>query len=267
MDAELIMLGTGSAFATRSYNACFALRTPGLLLLVDGGGGNGIFAALQRAGIDTADIHHIFVSHAHTDHVLGVVWVLRSIVSLAGEGRYEGCVNVYANAATADALTEICRLTFLPAHFERLMCLMRLHRVADGDTLCAGDTELRFFDAGSENVAQTGFAVRLPSGRVFATLGDEALRADNAAPVAGADYLLCGAFCRYADRDVFRPYEKHHLTVRDVARAAEDAGIRTLMLFHSEDRTERKAELYSAEARTCFGGEVVVPADGDRLSL
>ena len=51
MNTELIMIGTGSAFPKHSYNSCFAIRSESFLLLVDAGGGNGIFAALQKSGI------------------------------------------------------------------------------------------------------------------------------------------------------------------------------------------------------------------------
>lgn len=51
MNTELIMIGTGSAFPKHSYNSCFAIRSESFLLLVDAGGGNGIFAALQKLSL------------------------------------------------------------------------------------------------------------------------------------------------------------------------------------------------------------------------
>ena len=74
---KITMLGTGNATVTQCYNTCFALQTDTTLLLVDGGGGNGVLAQLKRAGIAIADIHHLFVTHAHTDHILGVIWLIR----------------------------------------------------------------------------------------------------------------------------------------------------------------------------------------------
>ena len=53
MTNEIIILGTGNAMVTRCYNTCFILRSSsGKMLMVDAGGGNGILAQLERAGVD-----------------------------------------------------------------------------------------------------------------------------------------------------------------------------------------------------------------------
>ena len=70
---QIIMLGTGYATATHCYNTCFILKTPDTMLLVDAGGGNGILNQLEEAKINLSDIHSLFITHAHTDHILGVV--------------------------------------------------------------------------------------------------------------------------------------------------------------------------------------------------
>lgn len=89
-DTQIIMLGTGNAGVTRCYNTCFAIRTAENVLLVDAGGGNGILVQLEKAGIAIERIHDMFVTHAHTDHILG-----------AGMGNPDG--------STTDAKWEICR--------------------------------------------------------------------------------------------------------------------------------------------------------------
>ena len=91
---KITMLGTGNATVTQCYNTCFALQTGTTLLLVDGGGGNGVLAQLKKAGIAIADIHHLFVTHSHTDHILGVIWLIRMVAQCKG---YEGQLHVYGN--------------------------------------------------------------------------------------------------------------------------------------------------------------------------
>lgn len=71
MITELTMLGTGNATVTKCYNTCFTIKIGKNILLVDAGGGNGILRQLEKAGIAISEIHDMFVTHAHTDHILG----------------------------------------------------------------------------------------------------------------------------------------------------------------------------------------------------
>ncbi len=90
------MLGTGNAHCTRCYNTCFTLQdADGGILLVDAGGGNGILVQMERAGLRIEDVHDIFVTHAHTDHLLGVVWIVRMALE-------HGCrLNVWSHVRLA----------------------------------------------------------------------------------------------------------------------------------------------------------------------
>ena len=74
MDRELLyVFGTGNATVTNLYNTCFALRDSDEYFMVDAGGGNQILKILDNMQVPIERIHHLFVTHAHTDHVLGVV--------------------------------------------------------------------------------------------------------------------------------------------------------------------------------------------------
>lgn len=78
---RLIMLGTGNALVTKCYNTCFAIQDDDEYFLVDAGGGNGIMKQLDEAGIPMERIHHIFLTHEHTDHLLGMIWMIRMIAT------------------------------------------------------------------------------------------------------------------------------------------------------------------------------------------
>lgn len=94
---RLTMLGTGEAEAIKCYNTCFILEEKGEYLLVDGGGGNQLFNQLIKAGVDWKDIKNIFVTHKHTDHLFGIIWLLRVICESLSRQVYEGDVNVYVH--------------------------------------------------------------------------------------------------------------------------------------------------------------------------
>ena len=78
-DETLILLGTGNATVTKCFNTCFAIKTGEEHFLVDTGGGNGIMTQLEKAGIPMESIHEIFMSHEHTDHLLGLIWLIRHV--------------------------------------------------------------------------------------------------------------------------------------------------------------------------------------------
>ena len=91
---RLIMLGTGNALVTRCYNTCFAIQDDDEYFLVDAGGGNGIIRQLQDADISMAQIHHIFLTHEHTDHLLGMIWMIRMIATKMRREQYEGNLRI-----------------------------------------------------------------------------------------------------------------------------------------------------------------------------
>ena len=132
--------------------------------------------------------------------------------------------------------------------------------------LCGDD--VTFFDIHSTKLLQFGFTTRLHNGKKLTCLGDEPFNPACRGIVEGTDWLLCEAFCLLEQADIFKPYEKHHSTVADAARLANELGVPHLVLWHTEDKSyaQRKA-LYSAEARKHYGGDLHVPDDLDVIEL
>ena len=104
---ELLMLGTGHAMVTRCYNTCFLLSGNGERLLVDAGGGNGILVQLEKAGVSVDEIHTIYVTHKHVDHVMGVIWMIRTICQNINRGTYRGTLTVCAHQELLDIIRSI----------------------------------------------------------------------------------------------------------------------------------------------------------------
>ena len=90
MKEELIVLGTGHAVVTKCYNTCFAIKNDEGYFMVDTGGGSGILVQLEKAGISLLDIHHLFLTHGHTDHLTGLIWLVRLIAAMMNGGKYQG---------------------------------------------------------------------------------------------------------------------------------------------------------------------------------
>lgn len=108
---KLIVLGTGNAQAVHCYNTCFAMKKGEEYFLTDAGGGNGILLALEKQQIPLSKIHHIFVTHAHNDHILGMVWMIRMIAAGMNKGDYEGCLTIYCHYELVNTIRTLCCLT------------------------------------------------------------------------------------------------------------------------------------------------------------
>ena len=79
---------------------------------------------------------------------------------------------------------------------------------------------------------------------------------------------MCEAFCLYADRDTFKPYEKCHSTAFDAGKLATDLGVKNLVLYHTEEKTlSTRKQKYAAEAAKNFGGRIIVPDDLESFDL
>jgi ribonuclease Z len=265
---KLTVLGTGNAMVTKCYNTCFAIKQEKEYLLVDAGGGNGILRQLDDAGIPGEHIHHLIVTHGHTDHVLGVIWVIRKISAMMHAGEYQGDLTIYCYEELADMIRAMAYMTLTTKLTDNFGSRIHFDTVKDGDTRQILKSSVTFFDILSTKMKQFGFTMDLLSGKKLTCLGDEPYNEKCEKYITGTDYLLCEAFCLYKDRERFKPYEKHHSTVKDAAQLAQRLSIPNLILWHTEDKTidTRKAR-YTKEGRKEYHGNLFVPDDLDVIKL
>ncbi len=268
MQETLHILGTGNATVTKCYNTCFALQQGEEYFLVDTGGGNGILAQLEKANIPMEQIHEIFLSHEHTDHLLGLIWLIRMIATKMKKGLYAGDLQIYCHANLKQTILTIAKLTVQDKFYNMIGQRIHLVTVSDGETRTVMGQDTTFFDIGSTKAEQYGFLRILPEGKRFAFLGDEPYRDCEEQYAKGADWMLHEAFCLYADREKYQPYEKHHVTVKEACEHAEALGAKNLILYHTEDKTiATRKTVYTAEGAPYFSGNLFVPDDLDIIYL
>ncbi len=268
MSEQIIMLGTGSAMVTKCYNTCFLIKAGEETFLVDAGGGNGILLQIEKSGIKWNTIRNMFVTHSHTDHVIGAIWVIRKISSLILDENYTGNFNIYCHDETANTIETLCRLTLAPKFLKCLNTRIFIKAVQNGDKLKTDNLCFTFFDIYSDKTKQFGFNAVFLSGKTLVCLGDEPYNPKCFEYVVNKDYMMCEAFCLYSDKQKFKPYEKFHSTVLDAGRIAEKLNIKNLILYHTEDKTlSTRKEFYSKEAKTVFDGNVFVPDDLEIIEI
>ena len=161
---KLIMLGTGNAMVTHCYNTCFMIRTDKADFLTDAGGGNQILAKLEEIGGDYNRLHYMFVTHGHTDHILGVIWVLRKIADLMNKGRYDGEFHLYCHDVVRDMLMAFTKMTLKKKDFAQIGSRIIFHEIKDGESVSFDGMTLTAFDIMSTKAKQFGYELRFEDG-------------------------------------------------------------------------------------------------------
>lgn len=264
---KLIVLGTGNAMVTKCYNTCFALECNSEYLLTDAGGGNGILKQVESANIEFDKIHNLIVTHEHCDHLLGVAWVIRKIGTMILANKYEGNLQVWCHEELAEKVKILASLTLAKKIINLLGERIIINVVCDGDKKQMMGHEVTFFDIHSTKAPQYGFCVETKHGKITC-LGDEPYNPKCEKYIKSTRWLLCEAFCLYSERDKFKPYEKHHSTVKDACELASELKIPNLVLWHTEDKNyENREMLYKTEGEKYYKGNLYVPYDLDEIDL
>lgn len=265
---KLTILGTGNAAVSECYNTCFALSDKNRHFLIDAGGGNRILKVLKDTKIDINDIHDIFVTHEHVDHVLGVIWLIRIIGQHMNQGKYDGILRIYCHAELAEKIQAIANMTIQQKVCKHMNNRIQFEIVENGSKRTILNCPVTFFDIHSTKAKQFGFTMEISDNKKFTCVGDEPYNAENEPYVKGSDWLLHEAFCLFSEADKFKPYEKHHSTVKEACQLAEALGIPNLLLYHTEEThlTERK-KLYTAEGKQYYHGNLYVPDDLETFKI
>ena len=264
---KITMLGTGNALVTECCNTCFVLSSESGNLLVDTSGGNIILHRLKHAGFELQDIHDVFITHSHIDHILGAIWLIRITAQLMNGQKYLGSLNIFAHDEVIPLIHDMVQKFLLPYQAAFVGSRIHLHTIHDGDTLSLIGEKFTFFDIHSERTKQYGF--RMTSGTKTLTFcGDEPCHESCEHFAKNSDWLIHESFCLYSEADTFKPYEKHHSTVKDAATLAQRLCVKNLIICHTEDSdlTHRKKR-YTSEGREYFSGNIYVPDDLESLTL
>lgn len=292
-----MFLGTAASAPTAARGtAAILVRRGGDRLLVDCG--EGTQRQLLRSDVGLVDLEHIFLTHLHADHVLGLPGMLKTF-GLRGR---EAPVTVYGPRGTRALLgalgavvgrasypLEIVELgpgEWVAREDYRIEAFAVAHRTtAVGYALREDDRPGRFdveaadalgvpngplrgaLQRGETVTLASGRTVRpadvvgpARSGRTVVISGDTAPSASVVEAATGADVLVHEATFLADERA--RAHETGHSTAGEAALVAREADVRLLALTHLSARYAPSA--VAAEAQQLFP-RTVVPRDFDLL--
>lgn len=265
---QLTMLGTGNALVTECYNTCFVIENEGEYLLVDGGGGNTLLKQLKDAHINWKLIKNIFVTHKHIDHLMGIIWIIRLICQNMSQNTYDGDVYLYAHQELIDMIFSITHMLLQEKQTQFIGKRLHLIVLKDKDEHEIIHQKFQFFDIHSTKAKQFGFTMFHKDMRLLTCLGDEPCHSSCYEYARNSCYLMHEAFCLYEEADIYKPYEKHHSTVKDACLLANQLNVSHLILYHTEDKNiHNRQQIYLNEGTSYYNGDLLIPNDLDVIVL
>jgi len=295
---RVTFLGTSGAIPTtqRNTSSLFCNRD-GDYLLFDCG--EGTQRQMMRYGTGFA-VDHLFVTHLHGDHVLGIPGLLQTFdfndrdrpVAIHTPAGTRGNLKqlIEANGTTPSYPVRINEISAGDTVLDRPEYEVRAigtdHRCASVGYVLAEDDRKGEFDRETaekelgippgpkysklhrgEAIEHDGRTIQPEEvvgparpGRTFVYTGDTLPTDSVVAASEGADLLVHDA--TFAADRADRARATAHSTAKEAAEVARDADVRVLALTHISTRYAGQVDKLGAEAREVFDGEVVVAEDG-----
>lgn len=303
MSLSVTFLGTGGAVPTtrRNTSAIFC-RREGEGMLFDCG--EGTQRQMMRFGTGF-DVDHIFVSHHHADHILGIPGLLQTL----DFNERRAPLTIYAPHRTTDSLENLNLASGTRPSFS-----LRIRGVRPGDVAYeAADYEVRVFET-DHDTWSVGYALvednrkgrfdrehalelGVPEGPMFGRLhdgesvtledgtvvdseqvvgdprpgrrvvytGDTRPTEEGVETARDADLLIHDA--TFASDNAARASDTGHSTATQAAEIATQAEAKRLALVHISSRYTGDVSTLESEANAVFGGDAFVPEDGDELDV
>jgi ribonuclease BN (tRNA processing enzyme) len=259
--AKVVFLGTAGAVACAERdNTSLLIITGREKLLVDCPGS--ITAKLNKVGTDYRRIKHILLTHAHPDHIYGIVSFLHSLFSMKKE------VKIYAARGT----------------IERVEALRNLFKLKEEEGFpkviyCGLSENLRKPFYSSEQLSVFSFKTKhkpesvgfkfvfKKEGRICIFSGDTAATRKILEVAKTCDYLIHDCFC---PSYYFRKYPQMgsmHTSSLDLGNLASRAKVKTLVPIHFAQEFTFSLDALLGEIKQGFKGRIIIPEDFYTLRL
>lgn len=264
---KIVMLGTGNGGTIDLYNTCFVIQNEKGNFLVDTGGGIEIIKRLKQIGVNYKSLRHIFISHSHTDHILGVFWLFKKLSRDILHGEIREKINIYCNDVVYESIKEVSKHILPKKLMDTIYNGVEFKVLKSGDKYNIYGIDYTFFDMLAKGTKLFGFKCKL-NDKTVAFLGDETLNPKLYDEIRDFDYVMHEAFCLDSEETIFHAYEKNHSTTKSVGEIMNKLNIKNLILYHTEEsHAEKRKELYTKEAQTYFDGVVIVPNDLEKIDI
>lgn len=258
---QIVFLGVGGAMtqAPADNHSAFLLRAGESTILLDCG--PTIMRQLERAGVGAEELTHVYISHQHGDHSLGMpmlalnralLWPERLLTVLAAPDVLEA-----ARGLVAIAYPDLMNL------IEPAIRFAPLARAPWPLPLPFDSTITYQLAHGDHSVQMWAIRLALSSGQSLVFSGDTGPSENVARLAADATLLVHDSF--HLKPPATGP--QVHSSASQVGEIARQAGVRSVALVHRMDASAQAAAAYRAMAAQHFDGDILVPQAGDVVIL
>jgi len=288
----LVTLGTrGGPLPTRGRTQSANLLVVNkALYLIDAG--DGVTRRLVKAGYDFRQVGRVFITHAHSDHTMGLATLLVS----QWEYQRREPTDVYGSGAEALVRGAIAYLTpnaeirWSEGKRTRMADVFRGHEVAPGAVYQDANVRVTAVENTHFNLApdSPGFGKYRSYSYRFETPGRVVVFTGDTGPSEALTHLAKDADVLVSEVTVvedvmellkhtgawqaksiaeqvawIRHMHEEHVTPEQVGRMAAAAGVKSVVLTHFSASIDRRDDYqrYAVEARKAFSGPVVVAKD------
>jgi ribonuclease BN (tRNA processing enzyme) len=218
---------------------------------------------LNRVGLRSSDIDRLFVSHAHGDHILGFPMLALNRIQAPGP------LHVYAGLSTIASLRILSALVFSSLSPDKLD--LRWHSLSEegpDETALPTGVRLRTVVPDHPPDAPTLAARWDFNDGPSVTLITDTRPSDVGVELAqGSDLLIHEASFSAVLEPEACPGDHYHSTAEQAGDIARQAGCPRLALVHLGPRIGEHPNVLAKEAQAGTDLEVIVPEDGQRLSV
>jgi len=257
-----VFLGTGGAFAKgRRSNLGLLIEDGDFTMLVEVG--PVVMQQLARVNVQAADVGFLFVSHSHGDHTLG--FPMLALNRIDAEGR----LRIYTGATTAWRLKTLWRLVYPGLDPRRLnLQWCELPETSVVETKLTGGITLRTAPVHHPpGVPTLGARWEFAGGPTIAFATDTVPNPATIELARGCDLLIHEASFSAVLQPGYDPSAHSHSTARQAGELAREAGAKRLALVHLGPSICGHPNVLADEARGASDLDVLVPSDGERISL
>ncbi len=259
---HVTFLGTGGAFSSGERSPLALLIESGeWRMLVDTG--PVIMEQLARAGLKATDISQLFVSHGHGDHTLGFPMLALNRLEA------ESPLHVYAGSSTIASLHMLSALSFsslVPDGGN-----VEWHKLSE-----EGPDEIPLAPGVQLRTCVVEHPPSLPTlsarwdfdgGPTITFITDTRPGRINVELARESDLLIHEASFSATLQPDAEPAQHYHSTAAQAGEIAREAACKRLALVHLGPEIGRQPDVLVEEARGGTDLDVIVPDDGQRLTV